>query len=112
MSIVDNSSDIRSRLAAAEAALVAIGQRNDPIIDRLDIAVLIPAAENAPTTLREICWKHLPSSAHRHQWHGVRIAGVMPKPLPHSIRRVRGMATPDSGCVATGCMAVKLRVPG
>ena len=71
-----------------------------------------PISTKAPTTLREICWKHLPSSAHRHQWHGVRIAGVMPKPLPHSIRRVRGMATPDSGCVATGCMAVKLRAPG
>ena len=53
MSIVDNSSDIRSRLAAAEAALVAIGQRNDPIIERLDIAVLIPAAENA-TTISEV----------------------------------------------------------
>lgn len=53
MSIVDNSSDIRSRLAAAEAALVAIGQRNDPVIERLDIAVLIPAEENA-TTISEV----------------------------------------------------------
>jgi hypothetical protein len=47
MSIVDNASDIRSRLAAAEAALMAIGQRVDPVIEQLDVAVLIPTHANA-----------------------------------------------------------------
>ncbi|RYY98653.1 MAG: glycosyltransferase, partial [Alphaproteobacteria bacterium] len=44
---VDNTSDIHARLAAAEAALHAVGQQISPIIRHVDIAVLIPCYNEA-----------------------------------------------------------------
>ena len=44
---VDNNSDIHERLAAAEAALHAVGQQISPIIRHVDIAVLIPCFNEA-----------------------------------------------------------------
>jgi len=49
MSILDQNSDIHARLAAAEAALQAVGQRIDPILSQLDIAVLVPCYNEAGT---------------------------------------------------------------
>lgn len=47
MPTIDFTADIRERLAAAEAALHAIGQQISPALDRLDIAVLIPCYNEA-----------------------------------------------------------------
>jgi len=44
---VDKTSDIHERLAAAEAALHAVGQQISPIIRHVDIAVLIPCYNEA-----------------------------------------------------------------
>lgn len=44
---VDKTSDIHDRLAAAEAALHAVGQQISPIIRHVDIAVLIPCYNEA-----------------------------------------------------------------
>lgn len=49
MSSVDKQSDIHERLAAAEAALHAVGQQISPAIRHVDIAVLIPAYNEATT---------------------------------------------------------------
>ncbi len=49
MSSVDKQSDIHARLAAAEAALHAVGQQISPAIRHVDIAVLIPAYNEATT---------------------------------------------------------------
>ncbi len=49
MSTVDPSADIHARLAMAEAALRSIGQTLAPEIRQLDIAVLIPCFNEAPT---------------------------------------------------------------
>jgi glycosyltransferase involved in cell wall biosynthesis len=49
MSSVDKQSDIHERLAAAEAALHAVGQQISPAIRHIDIAVLIPAYNEATT---------------------------------------------------------------
>lgn len=46
---VDFNSDIHERLAAAEAALHAVGQQISPAIRHLDIAVLIPCFNEAAT---------------------------------------------------------------
>ena len=44
---VDNDSDIHERLAAAEAALHAVGQQISPALRHVDIAVLIPCYNEA-----------------------------------------------------------------
>lgn len=49
MSSIDHTADIHARLAAAEAALHAVGQQISPAIRHLDIAVLIPAYNEATT---------------------------------------------------------------
>ena len=49
MSSIDSTADIHARLAAAEAALHAVGQQISPAIRHLDIAVLIPAYNEATT---------------------------------------------------------------
>jgi hypothetical protein len=49
MSAVDKSSTIHERLAAAEAALHAVGQQISPAVGHIDIAVLIPAYNEATT---------------------------------------------------------------
>jgi len=49
MSSIDKQSDIHERLAAAEAALHAVGQQISPAIRHVDIAVLIPAYNEATT---------------------------------------------------------------
>ena len=46
---VDRNANIHERLAAAEAALHAIGQQISPAIHHVDIAVLIPAYNEAKT---------------------------------------------------------------
>jgi len=47
MSIIDTNADIHARLAVAEAALHAIGQKLSPELADLDIAVLIPCYNEA-----------------------------------------------------------------
>ncbi|MEZ5939417.1 MAG: glycosyltransferase [Hyphomonadaceae bacterium] len=49
MSSIDRFADIHARLAAAEATLASIGQSLSPLVAELDIAVLIPARDNAET---------------------------------------------------------------
>jgi glycosyltransferase involved in cell wall biosynthesis len=49
MSNIDPAADIHARLAMAEAALRSIGQTIAPEIRQLDIAVLIPCFNEAPT---------------------------------------------------------------
>ncbi|MEZ6029449.1 MAG: glycosyltransferase [Hyphomonadaceae bacterium] len=49
MSSIDHTADIHARLAAAEAALHAVGQQISPAIRHIDIAVLIPAYNEAGT---------------------------------------------------------------
>jgi len=49
MSSIDKQSDIHERLAAGEAALHAVGQQISPAIRHVDIAVLIPAYNEATT---------------------------------------------------------------
>ncbi len=49
MSSIDNTADIHARLAAAEAALHAVGQQISPAVRHIDIAVLIPAFNEAAT---------------------------------------------------------------
>jgi hypothetical protein len=46
---IDNTADIHARLAAAEAALAAVGQQLSPALRHLDIAVLIPCFNEAKT---------------------------------------------------------------
>jgi hypothetical protein len=46
---IDSNANIHDRLAAAEAALHAVGQQISPAIRHLDIAVLIPAFNEAAT---------------------------------------------------------------
>jgi len=46
---VDRNANIHERLAAAEAALHAVGQQINPAIRHIDIAVLIPACNEAKT---------------------------------------------------------------
>lgn len=46
---IDSNSNIHDRLAAAEAALHAVGQQISPVIRLVDIAVLIPAYNEATT---------------------------------------------------------------
>ena len=46
---IDSTSNIHQRLAAAEAALHAVGQQLSPAIRHVDIAVLIPAFNEATT---------------------------------------------------------------
>lgn len=46
---IDSNANIHDRLAAAEAALQAVGQQINPAIRQLDIAVLIPAFNEATT---------------------------------------------------------------
>jgi Glycosyl transferase family 2 len=46
---IDHSANIHQRLAAAEAALHAVGQQLSPAIRHVDIAVLIPAFNEATT---------------------------------------------------------------
>ncbi len=46
---IDSNSNIHDRLAAAEAALRAVGQQLSPAIRHVEIAVLIPAFNEAPT---------------------------------------------------------------
>lgn len=46
---IDSNATIHQRLAAAEAALRAVGQQLSPAIRHVDIAVLIPAFNEAPT---------------------------------------------------------------
>ena len=46
---VDRNANIHERLAAAEAALHAVGQQISPAIRHVDIAVLIPAYNEAKT---------------------------------------------------------------
>ncbi len=46
---IDSTSNIHQRLAAAEAALHAVGQQLSPALRHVDIAVLIPAFNVAPT---------------------------------------------------------------
>jgi hypothetical protein len=46
---IDSTSNILQRLAAAEAALHAVGQQLSPAIRHVDIAVLIPAYNQATT---------------------------------------------------------------
>jgi hypothetical protein len=46
---VDRNANIHERLAAAEAALHAVGQQISPAIRHVDIAVLIPACNEAKT---------------------------------------------------------------
>lgn len=53
MTGVSSSSDIHARLAAAEAALAAIGQSLSPDIHRVDVAVLIPC-RNAARTIAQV----------------------------------------------------------
>ncbi len=50
---IDHTADIHQRLASAEAALHAVGQQISPAIRHLDIAVLIPAFNEA-TTIGEV----------------------------------------------------------
>ena len=47
MSTIDTNADIHARLAVAEAALHAIGQKLSPELADLDIAVLIPCYNEA-----------------------------------------------------------------
>lgn len=49
MSTLDSTADIHARLAAAEAALHAVGQQLSPALRHVDIAVLIPAFNEATT---------------------------------------------------------------
>jgi len=49
MSSIDHTAGIHERLAAAQAALQAVGQSISPKIDAIDIAVLIPAFNEATT---------------------------------------------------------------
>jgi hypothetical protein len=49
MSAIDPTADIHARLAAAEAALAAVGRSIDPQIADLDVAVLIPCFNEAAT---------------------------------------------------------------
>ena len=46
---IDHTADIHARLAAAEAALAAVGQQISPALRHLDIAVLIPCFNEAKT---------------------------------------------------------------
>jgi hypothetical protein len=46
---IDHTADIHARLAAAEAALAAVGQQLSPALRHLDIAVLIPCFNEAKT---------------------------------------------------------------
>jgi hypothetical protein len=46
---IDNTADIHARLAAAEAALAAVGQQLSPALRHLDIAVLVPCFNEAKT---------------------------------------------------------------
>ena len=46
---IDNTADIHARLAAAEAALAAVGQQLSPALRHLDIAVLIPCFNESKT---------------------------------------------------------------
>jgi hypothetical protein len=46
---IDHTADIHARLAAAEAALAAVGQQLSPALRHLDIAVLIPCVNEAKT---------------------------------------------------------------
>ena len=53
---IDHSANIHERLAAAEAALHAVGQQLSPALRHVDIAVLIPAFNEA-TTIASV-WTH------------------------------------------------------
>ncbi len=46
---IDHTADIHARLAAAEAALSAVGQQLSPALRHVDIAVLIPCFDEAKT---------------------------------------------------------------
>ena len=46
---IDSNTNIHERLAAAEAALHAVGQQISPAIRHIDIAVLVPAFNEAAT---------------------------------------------------------------
>jgi hypothetical protein len=49
MSSIDPTADIHARIAAAEAALRAVGQQHSPALRHIDIAVLIPCFNEAST---------------------------------------------------------------
>lgn len=49
MSSIDPTADIHARIAAAEAALRAVGQQHSPALRHVDIAVLIPCFNEAAT---------------------------------------------------------------
>jgi Glycosyl transferase family 2 len=49
MTIIDPNADIHTRLAIAEAVLNSIGQKIDPAINHIDIAVLIPCFNESAT---------------------------------------------------------------
>ena len=46
---IDHTADIHARIAAAEAALRAVGQQHSPALRHVDIAVLIPCFNEAST---------------------------------------------------------------
>jgi hypothetical protein len=46
---IDNTADIHERIAAAEAALRAVGQQLHPALSHVDVAVLIPCYNEAAT---------------------------------------------------------------
>jgi hypothetical protein len=46
---IDHTADIHARIAAAEAALRAVGQQHSPALRHIDIAVLIPCFNEAST---------------------------------------------------------------